>query len=416
MPLPAPQPISTGLFVAALVLWGFTGWTWWILLPLFGASLIIRLVMSLFFEAWRQWAGPAVLVVVVVFLMGMTTWRADLMAFGTVGHGIAWGLRLVSPKWMRWVALGVGLAMVLSGGLAQFVVWANNRAATERDWQAEHDREVSRLRPDHGVGMMNALIRSVSEDDQGMGCFLFTPPAAVEFAEVTTAPDCPAAIHKLHGQITNPRAYANATVSISDSTGPDKENVARVSGCNMQVSTGAFESGPPGGPTLGQLRLEKDPHYPTGGYLITGYTQCGVLPPGVTPTTATPPPILPSYAPGYAGTLAEAAAERDTDVCVYFTDQGRAQFAAALGVANCAAAVRALGARVTDPELYRNPHDAKEGKAPDGTVNVDACHLTWSRLGSQPGDPPPGPQLGMLTLTTGPRGQGYLVDGYRPCP
>jgi hypothetical protein len=102
---------------------------------------------------------------------------------------------------------------------------------------------------------------------------LFTPQAAAEFAAVIGVANCTAAIHILHGQVTNPSAYANATVPLADNTGPDKDGVAWVNGCDLQVNTGMFQWGPPGGPKLGQLRMEKDPRFHEGGYLITGYTR-----------------------------------------------------------------------------------------------------------------------------------------------
>ncbi|PXY16478.1 hypothetical protein BAY59_38630 (plasmid) [Prauserella coralliicola] len=387
------------------------------LLPLLVAGVVVRLLVWLFFEPWRDWAGPAVLAAVIVFLMGWTSIRAVLVAFGVIALVFAWHLRMASPKWLRWVPLALGLAGVLGGGIAEFVVWANNRAAYEQAEQDQHDFAVARMRPDSGIGMMHALIRTVSEDDPQTGCWLFTPPAAAEFAQVVGAPDCPAAIHQLHGQITNARDFANATVPFGDSTdnrGGTEGGGVRVSGCNMYTPVGILDEGPPGGPKLGQLRLEKDPRFPSGGYLITGYTRCGVLPPGVTPTTPQPPPVLPSYAPGFARTLAEAVAERDTEVCVYFTEQGKREFAAAYGVADCPAAVRTLAAKVTDPKTYSDPQDATQDKA-DGKTTVDACHLTWRKFGNKPGDVAPGPQLGTLTLTAGPRGQGYLIDGFEPC-
>lgn len=411
---PSAKLVSVALAGAALVLWGFSGWVWWILLPLLVGGMVVRLLVWLFFEPWRDWAGPAVLAAVVVFMMGWTSVRAVLVAFGVIFLVFAWHLRMSSPKWLRWIPLVLGLAGVLGGGIAEFVVWANSRAAYEQAERDQHDLAVAKMRQNSGIGMMHALIRAVSEDDPRWGCWMFTPAAAAEFAAVHGAPDCAAAFHRLHAQITDPRAYANANVPFSDSSdnrgGADEPGIVRVSGCNIYSPVGILDEGPPGGPKLGQLRLEKDPRFPSGGYLITGYTRCGVLPPGVTPTTPQPPPVLPSYAPGFAGTLAAAAAESDTEVCVYFTEQGKREFAAAYGVADCAAAVQALAAKVIDPKAYAtSPQGATQGKA-NGKTTVDACHLTW-----RPGAPPPGPQLGTLTLATGPRGQGYLIDGYRPC-
>ena len=409
---PSAKLVSAAFGVAALVLWGFAGWSWGGRVPLLTGGVVVRLLVWLFFEPWRDWAGPAVLLVVIVFLMGYTTWTADLIAFGVVFLGLAWHLRLASPKWMRWVAVVVGVGMILGGGLTEFVTWANGKAQREEAERLDREFRIAEMRPDGGHDAMFRLIRAVYEDDPFWGCWLFSPAGAAEFAAVNGTSDCDSAIHKLHGQITDRTAFGNSTIPFSDVS--EDDGIARSSGCNMYTVTGILEEGPPGGPKLGQLRLEHDPQFPTSGYLITGYVRCGELPPGVTPEEPKPPDILPSYAPGYAATITEAVVDRDADVCVYFTEQGQREFAQAYGVADCAAALAAIAEQVTDPDLYDKPQDAKQATV-NGKTTVDACHLTWHKFGSKPGDPPPGPQLGTLTLTVGPRGQGYLIDGYRAC-
>ncbi|UKD50716.1 hypothetical protein L3Q65_00180 (plasmid) [Amycolatopsis sp. FU40] len=406
----AAKRLSVGLALAALTLWGFAGWTWWVLLPLLVAGVVARLLVWLFFEPWREWAGPAVLAAVVVFLMTWTSVWADLLAAGLVGLALAWVLRTASPTWLRWAALGVGLALVLSGGLGEFVVWANTRSADRQAAQDDHDLAVSKLRPTSGNGMVLAVVRAVSEDNADTGCWLFAPAAAAELARTTGASDCAAAIHRLHGQITSPRDYANAQPS-SSSSGPDAAGVVRASGCDLYTAVGMLDQGPPGGPKLGQLTLAKDPRFPSGGYLITGYARCGAAPPGIPPTSSAPPDVLPSYGPGYAGVLARAIAERDAGVCAYFTDQGKRDFAAAHHAPDCAAAVRALAAGVADPHAYRDPLGATETTGPAGK-SIDACHLSWPTAGT---GRTPGPQLGTLTLVDGPAGHGYLIAGFRSC-
>ncbi|MGD9529481.1 MAG: hypothetical protein AB7V44_22175 [Pseudonocardia sp.] len=84
-------------------------------------------------------------------------------------------------------------------------------------------------------------------------------------------------------------------------------------------------------------------------------------------------------------------------------------FAASVGQPDCAAAVRALAAQVTDANAYA------KGSAPPGThrgaeFDVDACHLTWRASTT-----PPGPQLGHLTVGPIPGGTTYAVTAFRPC-
>jgi hypothetical protein len=49
------------LTVAALVLWAFSGWTWWAPVVLVGGLIVVRLALGLFPPQWRQWGqqlGP----------------------------------------------------------------------------------------------------------------------------------------------------------------------------------------------------------------------------------------------------------------------------------------------------------------------------------------------------------------------
>jgi hypothetical protein len=83
----------------------------------------------------------------------------------------------------------------------------------------------------------------------------------------------------------------------------------------------------------------------------------------------------------------------------------RAPFAAAAGQPDCATAVRALSARVTDAGRYA---DAEAPSTPIGDgLTVDACALDW-------GPRPAGPQLGHLTITAAAPSR-YLVTGFRSC-
>ncbi|GAB3902483.1 hypothetical protein GCM10029964_093030 [Kibdelosporangium lantanae] len=71
-----------------------------------------------------------------------------------------------------------------------------------------------------------------------------------------------------------------------------------------------------------------------------------------------------------------------------------------------------MRAKVTDPEVYADPHGATETPGPAGRTLVDGCHLTWS---SWSGSSRPGPQVGRLELEHPPGNAGYLITGYRSC-
>jgi hypothetical protein len=99
-----------------------------------------------------------------------------------------------------------------------------------------------------------------------------------------------------------------------------------------------------------------------------------------------------------------------------------AQFAAAHAAPDCARAVTALAAQVTDPAAYRSASlpAGSVVKRPDGAT-VDACRARWPATGG--GSPTsaegtaPGPALGRFELRRYPgRADAFLVSGYTSCP
>lgn len=105
-------------------------------------------------------------------------------------------------------------------------------------------------------------------------------------------------------------------------------------------------------------------------------------------------------------------------VCFIFSPRAQRQLAAAHGAPDCAGAIRALGAQVTDRLDYINnlwlPGAATtRGPSPDVQV-VDACHLDFSAILDDTPTATPGPQIGVLTLQQQ-DGEGSLIVDYRAC-
>lgn len=87
-------------------------------------------------------------------------------------------------------------------------------------------------------------------------------------------------------------------------------------------------------------------------------------------------------------------------------EPARAQFAASVRQADCAAAVMALAARVSDPQRYAQA-DVTTVPTPTG-LEADGCSMKWGS------GAPAGPQVGHLTI--GPVAPSrYVVTGFRPC-
>ncbi|SEB28790.1 hypothetical protein SAMN04489727_2151 [Amycolatopsis tolypomycina] len=130
--------------------------------------------------------------------------------------------------------------------------------------------------------------------------------------------------------------------------------------------------------------------------------------------------ILPRTPASMVNFLAERITrptpEAVADACFVFSPDAQRQLADAQGGGDCAGAIRALAARVTDPSGYVNrlwlPGQATQ-PGPASTLTVDACALDFGGLAGVPG-PDPGPQLGHLTLTQQ-HGEGHRITAYRPC-
>jgi hypothetical protein len=114
--------------------------------------------------------------------------------------------------------------------------------------------------------------------------------------------------------------------------------------------------------------------------------------------------------------IARPTPDAIADACFVFSSAAQQQLVAAHGGGDCPGAVRALAARVTDPNGYVNrlwlPGQTTR-PGPAGTLTVDACTLDFRGLTSTPG-PDPGPQLGHLTLTQQ-HGEGHQSTAYQPC-
>lgn len=407
---------AVSLVAAALTLWAFAGWTWWVLAVLVGGLIVARLALGLFPEPWRQGAGNwAVVGLAAAVTLWLVTWTSTLELGVAVGvAGAAAAVQLWPERsWVRWTAAGVSVCLAAGCGLALWLAWRadeQRREAAERQARAYR---VAEMRPDTPVGMFHQLAKDLADGDEFWACWLFDDRGRRQFAAAANASSCEAAVRDLHGRIAAGRrgVYGGATVPADAVVTAD--DTVFVDGCQAYTLDG-FDEIPLPGPELGQLTLRRDSEFEVG-YLITGYTPCGRQPPGKpSSTTAPPPAVLPSYPLGFVSNLTKAIAARDTDVCLYFTEDGRDAFATAAGASSCDLAIDTLAGQVVDRGAYLNPSGATTSTRPDSRVEVHACALTWTRWGQ--GAVAAGPQLGTLVLIQpDPGAPGYLVDDVQPC-
>ena len=95
-----------------------------------------------------------------------------------------------------------------------------------------------------------------------------------------------------------------------------------------------------------------------------------------------------------------ARSDGDGACAAQFTEDGRRAFADAYGQSDCAAALHAVGARIGEPDRYRDPIDTASIAVtlrPDGLADVDGCAVRWRGRGLEfltgptPPQPDPGP-------------------------
>lgn len=112
-------------------------------------------------------------------------------------------------------------------------------------------------------------------------------------------------------------------------------------------------------------------------------------------------------------------------MCDLLGPTAAAQFAVAHAAPDCAGAVAAMTAQISNPGAYRSASlpPGSIVKRPDGAT-VDACRARWraggggaatAAMGTQTAAP--GPELGRFELRRFPgRADAFLVSGYAPCP
>lgn len=109
---------------------------------------------------------------------------------------------------------------------------------------------------------IKAVYSYIATNNPTVVCAEFSPQAAAEFAAAGGAPDCPAAVRVLNGQVTDPTGYTdNAFTAFQfNADAVTVENgQAELPACRLVVA---------GGPTLGSFHLRQLPNH---GWQIDGY-------------------------------------------------------------------------------------------------------------------------------------------------
>lgn len=253
--------------VAVVAFWASGApWPW-----LYAVGVVVLLALV----GVRRRVGPvhtaaAGLVVADVVWLAAVPWWGWCLAVGFTAGVTIGGLTAADRlrTWQTAVAAGLAVAMVVVGGIGWAVDAAGQSAREARDRAQAHEDAVARILP-HGPGAMVAfLVRQVAErtpESAANFCFVFTAPAARQFAASFRVPDCPAAVAVLAGQVRDPVGYQDAAWLPGSAVTYAGQTVL-VDVCHLDVGVDA-----PGPAVLGHLTLVP---YRGGGDQVTAYTGC----------------------------------------------------------------------------------------------------------------------------------------------
>lgn len=118
--------VAVSAVAAGLVLWAWSDWDLWVLVPVLVVLVVARLLVGLVPQTWRDWVSTRALVVVavvpVVWLVRLVPWPGVGVAVGVGGLVSVWQLRAVLPSRPRWAAVAVSAALVAVCGVVAGVV------------------------------------------------------------------------------------------------------------------------------------------------------------------------------------------------------------------------------------------------------------------------------------------------------
>lgn len=174
--------------------------------------------------------------------------------------------------------LAAGLLLTLGCGTPTALAMIGQDRAQQAQQHAdaaEGDRlQLARELPASPPDVVVAFVDLVAEGGQPaalQACLLFTDQAAAQLAAAAGTPDCPTAIQRLHGQVSDPATYAEVTVP--DTAWTRLGETATVNGCAVTWSIGLAQATPtpPPGPLPGQWSLTR---LDGRGWQITTYQLC----------------------------------------------------------------------------------------------------------------------------------------------
>ncbi len=250
--------VGVGLAGACLLLWPFAEWNW---IPIaIGVGLLVLLRLLRLDGLLRGWAPHLVgLVVLVLLVLDTGPWEWALaVSLGVLLAGVT--------QWPRWQLLAVG-AVLVTASTAGYLLSQQQARVEQAAAQARQNEITGAFPIEDPKALLRTMMLRIVRDDAAGGCAILAEPAEVQFAQAVGAPDCPAAVHQLAREVTDPRRYVEPVLPASAITTSGVK--ITVDGCEASwPGTGADP-----GPGLGRFTLE--PIGPASKrYAVTGFTPC----------------------------------------------------------------------------------------------------------------------------------------------
>ena len=182
--------------------------------------------------------------------------------------------KILRNKWLHRAAWLVIIVIIATWGvpvLVQHFFGDNGSSANESPFKPKTENGLLPPDPKREVA---AMYKFVARNDTGNGCFVFSAPAAAEFARAWGVSTCAQAINTLAAQVKDPDPYALTDLSLIQE--PRYATTMTISSCSYAVV---------GGPRLGTFTMTRQDT----GWLITGYARPEPSCPTPTTTASAPP-------------------------------------------------------------------------------------------------------------------------------
>jgi hypothetical protein len=324
---------------------------------------------------------------------------------------------------MQWKLAAVGGILCLAAGGGLFsehvasVSAQNVTAGQQREQQ--HQQNLAGILPDTPQKVLRSIHTALAEHDTVRACSAFEQSLRTAVGRALGAASCESGMANLAIQVKDPNSYVEFNVNQQRDVVIEGDTGAWIDGCAVTFGGGLLGSPVSGdpGPKVGKLHMTRILQR---GLVVDGFTPCPKPPasgPGAPSTDAGSVP-LPTSPREPVDTLLTYLANGDTSGCALFSDAGKAAFAKVQGAGDCPAAVTAFHGKIADPSRYAKPigGDVTADQKGGGRFDLDACALVWAGYTVDGELPPPGPQLGRLTIDHPPgNGNAYWITSFAHC-